>query len=270
MTAVDDQVRATPEAYRTVGFGNLLRSEWTKLRSLRSTYLCGALTVVMTVGLAVIMGIRWSHETRPLPVNFDATNVSLTGFYLAQVVAGALGVMVISSEYATRMIWATTGAVPQRRSLLAAKATVLGIVVLVVGELCAFVSFAVGQALLAHRHAGVSLSDPGVLRAVIGAGLYLTVMSLLGFGLGAVIRYTAGALSAFFGLVFALNAVIEVLPDSWRSEISDYLPLNAGGQIMVILREKGGLAPWTGLGVLALYAVAALIAAFVVVEARDV
>ena len=96
----------------TVGFDNLLRSEWTKLRSLRSTYLCAALIVLLTVGLAVVMGLRWSHETRPLPDNFDATNVSLIGFYLAQVVAGALGVMVISSEYATRMIWATTAAVP--------------------------------------------------------------------------------------------------------------------------------------------------------------
>ncbi len=254
----------------TVGFGNLLRSEWTKLRSLRSTYLCAGLIALLTVGLAVIMGLRWSHETRPLPDNFDAANVSLSGFYLAQVVAGALGVMVISSECATRMIWATTAAVPQRRSLLAAKGTVLGAAVLVLGEICAFVSFVVGQALLAHRHAGASLGDPGVLRAVIGAGLYLTVMALLGFGLGAAIRYTAGALSAFFGLVFALDVVTEVLPDSWRSEIINYLPLNAGSQIMIIIREKGGLAPWTGLGVLALYAVATAVAAFVLVEARDV
>jgi ABC-2 type transport system permease protein len=255
--------------YRTVGFANLLRSEWTKQRSLRSTYLCVAFTVLAMVGIALLMGIRWSRQSGPMPPNFDAANVTLSGAYLAQVVVGALGVLAISSEYATGMIRATFAAVPQRRALLAAKALVLAASVLALGEVLAFASFGIGQALLSDKHVGVSLGDSGVLQAVFGTGLYVAVAALLGFGLGAAIRHTAGAISAFFGLMFAATAVVNLLPESWRNAIVDYLPLNAGGQILTTVRVKGGLAPWTGLGVFALYALAALVIGFLVVGARD-
>jgi ABC-2 type transport system permease protein len=270
MTAIAATEEVRPVAtFETVGFGNVLRSEWTKLRSLRSTYLCTALVVLAMGGIAVIMGARWAHQSGAMPDNFDPTNVTLSGTYLAQVVVATVGVLTISSEYGTGMIRATFAAVPQRRAVLAAKGVVLLTATLVVGEILSFLSFLVGQALLTSKHAGVSLADPGVLRAVVGAGLYLTVAAALGFGLGAAIRHTAGAISAFFGLVFASDAVVDLLPTSWRNDIIDYLPLNAGNQIFTIVRVKGGLSPWDGLGVFALYAVVALAIGFVLVDLRD-
>jgi ABC-2 type transport system permease protein len=254
---------------RTVGFGNLLRSELTKLRSVRSTYLCLALAVLSMIGIAVVMGARWTRQSGPLPGDFDPTNVTLSGAYLAQVVVGALGVLTVSSEYTTGMIRATFAAVPQRRSVLAAKGLVLGVATLVVGEVLAFVSFGIGQALLASKHAGVSLGDPGVARAVLGTGLYLTVAAALGFGLGLTIRHTAGAISAFFGIVFAANAIVDLMPTSWRNDVINYLPLNAGSQILTVEGGSGALSPWAGLGVFALYAAAALTVGFVLVERRD-
>lgn len=253
----------------TIGFDNVLRSEWTKLRSVRSTYLSTGLVVLMMIGLGTFLGARWAHESGALPDNFDPTNVTLSGVYLAQIVVGALGVLAISSEYTTGAIRATFAAVPQRRAVLAAKALVVAAATFVVGEVLSFVSFGIGQALLSSKQAGVSLGDPGVLRAVFGAGLYLTAVVLLGFGLGAAIRHTAGALCAFFGLLFAPNVIIELLPTSWRNAIIDYLPANSGSQIFTIVKVKGSLAPWAGLGVFCLYAAAALLIALLLVNRRD-
>lgn len=254
---------------RTVGFGNVLRSEWTKLRSLRSMMLCAGLIVIAMIGIALALGIRWSRQTGAMPDDFDPTLVSLSGVYLAQIVVGAVGVLTISSEYTTGMIRASFSAVPQRPAVLAAKALVLSAAMLVLGEITGFASFTLGQALLAHKHAGASLGDPGVLRAVAGAGLYLPAVALLGFGLGAVVRHTAGALSSFFGILFAPSALADLLPASWRDAIIEYLPANAGSQIFTIVQKDGALAPWTGLGVFCLYAVAAVAAGFALVSRRD-
>ena len=152
----------------TVGFENLLRSEWTKLRSLRSTYWSAAFVVLATVGLGIFMGARWAHQSGPIPPGFDSTNTSLSGVYLAQIIVGALGVLTITSEYATGMIRATFSAVPQRRTLLAAKAVVLAVATLVLAEAVCFVAFLSCQALLANKGVGVSLGDPGALRSVSG------------------------------------------------------------------------------------------------------
>ena len=253
----------------TVGFANVVRSEWTKLHSLRSTYLSAAFVILGTVGLAVFMGLRWARQQGPLDANFDAANVSLSGFYIAQVIVGAVGVLTITSEYTTGMIRATFAAVPQRRAVLAAKALVVAGATFVLGELASFLSFGIGQALLAPKRAGVSLSDPGALRAVLGAGLYLTAVSLLGFGLGATIRHTAGALSAFFGILFAPTLIVDLLPTSWRNNVIDYMPANAGSQIITTLNPKNALTPWAGFGVFCVYAAAALLAGFALVRARD-
>jgi hypothetical protein len=256
-------------SYATIGFANVLRSEWTKLRSLRSSQLCAALVVLLMFGLAIVMGARWAHQSGPMPDKFDATNVGLSGVYLAMIVVGAVGVLTISSEYATGMIRATFGAVPQRLPVLAAKAIVLAAATLLGGELVTFASFLLCQAFLAHKDAGVSLAEPGVLTAVVGAGLFLTAVALLGVGLGAAIRHTAGAISAFFGIVFALPAVVDLLPTTWRNDIIEYLPLNAASQILQIDGRSDALGPWQGLGVFSLYVLAALVVGAAVVTSRD-
>ncbi len=269
MTAVLELPRTRPTS---IGFGNVIRSEWTKLRSVRSTYWTGAVAVLATVALGVAICLRWAHlfnTHQEIVDGFDATLTSLNGIYLAQVAIGTLGVLVISSEYGTGMIRATLGAVPQRRVMLAAKGVVFAGCTFVVGEILTFVTFGVGQAILGSAHVGASLGDPGVLRAVFGAGLYLTAVGMLGFGLGALIRHTAGALSAFFGLLFASSAVVDLLPTTWRNDVIKYMPANAGSQIFTVVPSHDALAPWTGLGVFCLYAVAAITAAAILIARRD-
>ncbi len=124
---------------------------------------------------------------------------------------------------------------------------------------------------MSPAHASVSLSSPGALRAVFGGGLYLTAVGLLGFGLGALIRHTAGALSAFFGVLFASTALVDLLPTNWRNTVIDYMPANSGSQILATRPTGSALGPWSGLGVLCLYALVAIVAAgFVLVTRRDV
>jgi ABC-2 type transport system permease protein len=256
-------------AERSLGFGNVVRSEWTKLRSLRSTIVCVVFVVMAMLGIAVLMGARWAHQSGPIVGKFDPTNVSLSGVYIAELVVGALGVLVISSEYGTGMIRASFAAVPQRRAVLTAKVIVVSCCSVLLGELTSFASFTVCQALLSPKGVGVSLSDPGALRAVFGTGLYFGATTVLGFGLGAAIRHTAGALSTFFAVLFAPSALVDLLPTSLRNDLINYMPANAGSQIFTVNNSNRALGPWQGLGVFCLYAAAALIAGIVLVGARD-
>jgi ABC-2 type transport system permease protein len=253
----------------TVGFGNVVRSEWTKVRSLRSSYVCAGLVTLAMLGLAIGLSARWAHQRGPVPDWFDAVNISLSGTYIAQVIVGTFGVMAISSEHTTGMIRATFAAVPQRRAVLAAKVLVVGVLTLAIGELLSFSSFVVGQAVMSHKGIGVSLSDPGALRSAFGAGLFLALAALLGLGIGAIIRHTAGAISLFFGVMFALDPIVDLLPTSWRNDLINYLPVNAGTQIFTTVDVKGSLAPWNGLAVFALYAAVALLAGFLIIDVRD-
>lgn len=263
----------SPGLPSTVGFGNLLRSELTKLRSVRSTWWTGAFAALATIAVGVIVCVQWRQNLlsgRSTVDGFDATLTSLDGLYLAQVAVGALGVLVMSGEYGTGMIRATMAAVPQRRLVLAAKGGVFLACTLIAGELLSFLAFGIGQALLSGTGAGASLADPAALRAVVGGGLYLTAIGLLGFGLGALVRHTAGALSALFGLLFASTALVDLLPTSWRNDLINYMPLNAGSQIVTTVPSHGALSPWAGLGVLCLYGVAAVGAAALLITRRDV
>jgi hypothetical protein len=153
--------------------------------------------------------------------------------------------------------------------MLAAKGIVFGVAMLLLGEVMSFAAFGIGQALLSGAHAGVSLGQPGVLRAVIGAGLYLSAAGLLGFGLGTMIRHTAGALSAFFGLLFGASVIADLLPTSWRNDIINYMPANSGSQIFTIVRSHGSLSPWAGLGVFCLYVVVSISVGLALVSIRD-
>jgi ABC-2 type transport system permease protein len=256
----------------TIGFANVLRSEWTKLRTVRSTYITATIAVLASIALSVIICARTAYNIKHGHQSLDGldpTLTSLDGLYIAQVALGALGVLTISSEYGTGMIRATLAAVPQRKVMLAAKGLVFAAALLIAGEIMSFSAFGIGQALLSPAHAGVSLAQSGALRAAVGGGLYLTAVGLLGFGLGALVRHTAGALSAFFGTLFALPALIDLLPTNLRNDIINYLPANAGSQIMTVIPNKGALPPWEGLGVLTLYAFAALSAAALLIGRRD-
>jgi hypothetical protein len=153
--------------------------------------------------------------------------------------------------------------------VLAAKALVFTVVTLVVGLVSSFVAFIVGQSILRQRSLETTLSSPHVLRAVVGAGLYLTVFGLLGLGLGAMIRHTAGGISTLFALIFVVPGLVAALPTSERNDITPYLPSDAGGVIFHVRAQANELAPWTGFGLFCLYAAAALVIAGILLTRRD-
>ena len=233
---------------------DVLAAEWIKLRSVRSTRWTILGAILATVGLGALFCFgyvaRYDHLSPLERLGFDATTFSLSGLFLAQLAIGALGVLVISSEYSTGMIRTTFTAFPHRRTLFSAKAAVFAVAVLVTGELMSFAAFGIGQAILSQKGVGVSLGDPHVARAVIGGGLYLTGVGLLGVSAAALVRHTGGAMSALFGLLFATSILVAVLPSSWRHDLTRLMPGNAGTQIMTVHHSRDMLGPWTGLLVL--------------------
>ena len=263
---------ATPQiSYSPLsGFTDILRSEFCKLRSVPSTYWTLFAAVVFNIGLAALVAIVLpGHLSAHDKATLDAVRVSLGGIHLSQIAFGVLGVLVITSEYGTGMIRATLSAVPQRRLLLAAKATVFAVTALIVGIVSSFAAFLLFQTFLSGESLRSSIGDPGVVRAVTGGGLYLAVLGLVGLGLGAIIRASAGAIAALFGLLFVPQILAELLPQAWRDTIGPYLPMQAGSQIFSLHHEAGALGTWSGFGVFCLYAAVALGVGFVLITGRD-
>ena len=254
-------------------------SEWTKLRTLRSTRYALLAGVAMTIGFAIIPALvnasRWSSMSASERAGFHPLETSLIGVSVAQLAIGVLGVLVISGEYSTGMIRSTFAAVPKRLPVLWGKAGVFGLVTLVLALPSTLIAFFAAQAILkGHSLNGhdiaLSFSDPGVARAVTGGALYLTLVGLFGLGLGAILRSTAGGISAFAGILFVLPPLMNVLPASWNNAIAPYLPSNAGQAIMQTGHPAHTLAPWTGLGVLAAYTAIAVAIAAIQLRRRDV
>jgi ABC-2 type transport system permease protein len=233
-------------------FGGVLRSEFTKIKSVRSTYFTLAAMVVVSVGFGALASWGAASHGQHGP-GFDPTAQSLFGLYISQLVIAVLGVLVISSEYSTKMIGTTLTAVPRRGLLIAAKAIVFGAVTLVTSLITCFASFFLGQALMSSHHINTSISQPGVLRAVIGGALFLTVVGLLSFGLGLLVRHTAGAISIAVALLFVLSILVNALPQNWQIHIDKWLPAIAGMTIWTVKPQTGAIpyfAPWTGFAVL--------------------
>ncbi len=255
---------------RLSGFADLLRSEFCKFRSVRSTYWTLFAAVAFNVVLAALAAIFLpgqlsAHEKATV----DPVRLSLGGIHLSQIAFGVLGVLVITSEYTTGMIRATLSAVPQRRLMLAAKVVVFAVSALIVGVLSSVGAYFVFQAFLTDSALKTSITDPGVLRAVIGGGLFVTALGLLGLGLGAIMRASAGAIATVFGLLFVPPVLLQLLPHAWKDAIGPYIPMVAGGQIYALHPEAGALGPWTGFGLFCLYAAVALGVGFVLINRRD-
>ncbi|MEV1026988.1 ABC transporter permease [Streptomyces sp. NPDC050264] len=274
MTALTAPVTMT-ESHRP-SFGRLMQSEWTKIRSVRSTIWSLAILVVLTLiftALFMKMGIaNWdkSDASQQAAMRLDPTGTILgSGILLSQLAICVLGTMVIASEYSTGMIRASLLAVPKRVPVLAAKGTVFALLVLVVGELTSFASFFIGAPIL-HSKAPVSLGDPGVLRAVVGCGLYLALLGLFALAIGAIIRHTAASITGVVGFVLVIAPMAELLPGSVGKHIHAYLPTEAGYLITQQHSRSGDvLGPWQGLGVLALWTAALLVVAAVLLQRRD-
>jgi ABC-2 type transport system permease protein len=234
----------------------IITAEWTKLPSLRSTWWSLLTAAGLTIGIAIIV----SEFTIARPPNTppDPVSLSLTGVQLAQVAVGVLGVLLMTGEYATGTIRTTLTAVPGRLSALWGKTAVAALTVLAVSLPAAVVAFVAGQQILAGDHLDVGLGSAGALRAVVGGALYLTLIGLLGLALGTILRSTAGAVAALFGLLFGLPIVAAFLPAHTAEQVIRYLPDPAGTVILNADPDPGTLGPWTGLALLAGYVVVGL------------
>jgi ABC-2 type transport system permease protein len=243
----------------------VLRSEWTKFRSLRSTMwtLLTALALMIGIG-ALFSAVNASqyHTFSPAQMaSFDPVSVSLAGTTFAVIAFGVLGVLTMSGEYGTGMIRSSLTVVPRRLPVLWAKLGVFAGVVLTASLAASFTAFWLGQALLSGHHLGVSITSADALRSVIGAALYITVSGLIGVTLGALFRNTAAGIATFTGVFFVLPPLASLLPSSIGDHLTKYLPPNAGSAIFDGAHDVSNtLSPWTGFAVLCGYA-AILIAA---------
>jgi ABC-2 type transport system permease protein len=261
-----------PASLRRV-FAAAVRSEWIKLRTVRSTIWSLVATVILTIGLGALFTAievsRWDHLTLTEIKSFDPLFYSLAGLNLAGLSVGVLGVLVMTSEYSTRTIKLTLGATPQRSVLLAAKVATFSAVVAVVGIASCFAAFWLCQALLAPKHAGLSIADPGVLRAVIGGAAHLVFIGILAVALGAAIRRTAGAVAVLFAVILVIPGLASLLPSPWDTDIIRYLPNSAGEALSAVARSPDFLSPAEGLIVACAYTAAALTLAALVLNRRD-
>lgn len=257
------------------GLTDLMRSEWTKLRTVRSTMWTLGITIVVGVGVSALATgetrAHWATMSLPTRLSFDPTRVSLIPLFFCQLAMGVLGVLVMSAEHGTGTARATFAAAPRRSQVLLAKVAVFGAVALVVSEATAFLSFLVGQAMLTAPARHATLSTPGALRAVVGTGLYLCVISLFALGLGTILRHTAGGISAFVGVLLVLPIILGALPNSIQNDVVRFLPSRIGEVMMTPgLAPPNAFSAWSGFLLLCGYAVAALAIGGALLASRDV
>jgi ABC-2 type transport system permease protein len=249
-------------------------SEWTKLRSLRSTVYTLLVAATVTIGFGIlasaITASRWPTMTAAERADFNPLSTSLLGVNFGVLAIGVLGVLLITGEYSTGMIRSTFAAVPKRLPVLWAKAGVYSVVGLAVAVPSTLIAFFAGQALLSSKHLDIAFSHSGVPGAVLGSALYLTLVGLLGLGLGAIFRNTAAGIAVFAAIMFVIPPLVSILPASTANAIDPYLPSNAGSAIMKIGQQAHSLSPWVGLALFAGYAAAAIAVAAVRLRTRDV
>jgi len=263
-----------PPATGRAGLPGALRSEFTKLRSVRSTYWTLLALVVVSIGIGVAISAGSANQPHSPGDGFDATQVSLIAFFeLGQLVIAVLGALTITSEYSTGMIRTSLTAMPRRGTVYAAKAAVFGAVALVVSLVTSFLAFFVGQAIL-HGTVHATLSQPDVLRAIVGSALFVTVVGLIAFGVGAIIRHSAGAITTVIGMMFIIPIIVQVLPQTWRYDLIRFLPDSAGRVISITVMPSGGevyhmWSAWPQFAVTAVYAVVLLAIGAYLFRKRD-
>ncbi len=253
------------------GISGLLRSEWTKLRTVRSTMWTLGVTVVLGIGISALATAETRAHWLSSQQGFDPISTSLIGVIVSQFAIGVLGVLVMSAEYGTGTIRATLSAAPRRTLVLMAKVIVFGVVALVVAEVVSFLAFFIGQALLTAPARHATLGSPGAWRAVVGSGLYVCVLGLFSLGLATIIRHTAGAISAFVGVLLVLPIIVQALPTSLSLDLRRFLPDRIGAQIINGPANSfpNAFSPWVGLLILIGYTAVLLGIGAVLLVRRD-
>ncbi|CAM5334417.1 ABC transporter permease OS=Streptomyces alboniger OX=132473 GN=CP975_24640 PE=4 SV=1 [Streptomyces alboniger] len=250
----------------------VVRSEWTKIRSVASTVWTLSLAVVVTIALGMLISALSKNEFDNMnaqdKLSFDPTYTSFAGMSLGQLAMIVFGVLVVSNEYSTGMIRTSLAAVPQRGAFLVSKIAVATGLVLAVGLATSFVTFFLGQAMLGEHKA--SIGDAGVLRAVIGGGLYMTLIAMFSMGVAAMLRSPMLSLGILMPFFFLISNILGNV--SATKKIGRFLPDQAGSKIMQVvtpINDDTPYGPWGGLGIMALWVLAALAGGYVLLKRRD-
>ncbi|AXE90401.1 ABC transporter permease subunit [Streptomyces sp. Go-475] len=251
--------REGTRAYKVTG-PRVLRAEWAKFWSLRSSWITLAVAVVLLIALGSIASATYSPDATtqggpPGPGSGsgeqDAVGLALLGVTFASLAVGVLGVLLSAGEYTTGMIRSTLTAVPRRLPVLWSKAAVIGAVILVLTTLGALAAFQLGTLGLDGEKIALSLGDDGVLRSLAGAGLYLALVAVAGVALGMLLRSSAGAIAVLVGVLLILPGLASLLPDSLHDNINPYFPSNAGSAMYALHESSEALSPGAGLAVFA-------------------
>jgi hypothetical protein len=276
MSAVTPNVRVPRlETTGRIAFHRVLLSEWTKLRSVRSTlWSLGAgilLTILFPVLFSFVTRSHWGSMSPSDRAGRHPLDIALAGVNVAQLAIAVLGVLLISAEYSTGSIRSTFTAVPRRLPVLWAKVIDYAVVSFVLVLPAVLISFFASQAILHNiPQLQISFSDPGVARAVVGGAVYVVLVGIFALAIGAIVRNTAGGIATFAAIFFVLPPLMFTLPTSWNNAITQYLPSEAGRQIFALHHAAHTLRPVTGGLVFVGYCAAALLIAAVLLVRRDV
>jgi ABC-type transport system involved in multi-copper enzyme maturation permease subunit len=245
-------------------------SEWIKFRTLRSTLAVLALALAGMLVIGLIVAYNTRHLSPSLQPNDIVASSPLQGYYLGQLLIGALGVLLVTGEFSSGMIRSTLTLVPRRLPVLWAKLLVFVTVTAVPLIVMSLLSFTAAEALISHSRPGISLSSPGALRVVIGTGLYLTLVGLIGAAVGWIVRSTPGSLVAYLAIVLVIPVLFGNAFGAWGKQVAKFLPSQAGGAFISIIPDGPSLRPWLGLVVLVAWVVAFTAVAAVTLRQRDV
>jgi hypothetical protein len=258
-----------------VRFDRVLLSEWTKLRSVRSTkwsLVAGfLLTIAFPVIFAFVTRSHWLSMSPGERADRHPLDIALAGVNVAQLAVAVLGVLLISAEYSTGSIRSTFTAVPKRLPVLWAKLIDYAVLSFALILPAVLVSFFASQAILANiQDLQISFTQPGVARSVIGGAVYVMLVGIFALAIGAIVRNTAGGIASFAAIFFVLPPLMFTLPTSWNNAISQYLPSEAGRQIFALDHAPHTLTPLVGGLVFVAYCAAAIVIAAVLLVRRDV
>lgn len=250
----------------------VINSEWIKFRSLRST----TITLLVSMGLSIAIGALVTGQLGANPDRIgstdDAASLSLVGVLFSQLSIGVLGVLSVTGEYKTGMIRSSLAAVPSRLPVLWGKAITLVAIVFPLSLIASIVSFVIGQALLSNTSLSTGIGDNHALRKIVGSALYLSVVGLIGLAVGVLLRSSAGGITLVVGILFVVPPLLNLLPASTSNDIAPYLPAAAGEGLWAGVADLGRsqLAPWSGFGVMCLWAAVLLFAAAIRLAKSDV
>lgn len=287
MTATLEAQRPTAPsvpANAQLSFPRIVKSEWIKLRTLRSTMWSLIITVVVMVGFSILLAFVAHNFATPSaggpgegPPSAGMTNVQVVefvntfGYYFAEMVVAVLGVLLITGEYGTGMIRSTMSAVPKRVPALIAKYIVVGLTTFVVSAVAIAISYLVTKPILGRHDLNAGLNGQ-IVRVFLACALYLAMISLLALAIGAMMRHSAGAISTVLGILLLVPIILGILGNfvSWASDITKWIPTEVGGRMMATTTDSGQLTPCQGFGMLALYVVILGVASAVLLRRRDV